>query len=259
MSRDNARAFARVAVLVVLCAPLVSHAELVRCTSKDGKSSVLRKNKCDSPDDIQTPATAAKPIPSAPAASGGGSETAVAMATYHAGDYAKALRIFEPLAQRGDATAQIMMSDAYHRGHGVAQDDKAAYAWARKAADKGDARAQTLVAAMMQDGMGVPKDETGALEWLEKAAMQNNAIAQMAFGMAYVQGRGVPKNEPMGLSWIRKSAEGGNRDAQALIGLAYGEGRPGWPRDEEKAVSWLQKAAAQGDANSRAMLKKMGR
>ena len=36
-------------------------AELVRCTSKDG-SSVIRRDKCDSPDDVRTPVTAKSPV-----------------------------------------------------------------------------------------------------------------------------------------------------------------------------------------------------
>ena len=48
-------------------------------------------------------------------------------------------------AEKGDASAQCEMGDAYYEGTGVAQDREAAVSWYRKAAEQGDARAQYVI------------------------------------------------------------------------------------------------------------------
>lgn len=49
-------------IALLVCFPLVANAELVRCTSADGKSSILQRGKCASPDDIQASITATVPL-----------------------------------------------------------------------------------------------------------------------------------------------------------------------------------------------------
>lgn len=209
------------AALLIVAAALDAQAELVRCTSKDGRSSVIRKDKCDSPDDVREPVTARSGVRAAPApaaapdaAPAAGSD---AMAAYKAGDYVRARQLFEPLARNGDALAQIMMSDIYKSGRGVPQDDRAAYTWARKAGDQGDPRGQALVASLMQAGRGTPRDDAGALAWLEKSAMQGFAIGQTALGYAFLTGLGTPKDEAMAAFWLRKAAAQGNADAAGML------------------------------------------
>ena len=49
-------------LMLLVSLPIVAHAEFVRCTSADGKSSTLQRGKCASPDDTQTPVTPTKPL-----------------------------------------------------------------------------------------------------------------------------------------------------------------------------------------------------
>ena len=56
---------------------------------------------------------------------------------YDKGDYATALREFEPLAERGDASAQYNLGMMYTIGRGVPQGDKTAAKWYRLAAEQG--------------------------------------------------------------------------------------------------------------------------
>jgi hypothetical protein len=191
-------------------AAVPASAELVRCTSKDGKSSVIRKNKCDSPDQIRTPVTATAPVP---ASAGPAAPADDPIAAYESGDYVRARALLEPRANAGDPTAQLFMGDLYKNGRGVPKDEEAAYAWTRMAADQGDARGQTALAAMMQAGSGTPRDDAGALVWLEKAAQQELALAQSALGFAYLTGRGTPEDEEKGLFWLRKAAAQGDAGA----------------------------------------------
>jgi TPR repeat protein len=210
---ERSMAVRRLGALLVLpfaFVALPASAELVRCTSKDGKSSVIRKNQCDSPDWIRTPVTATAP------ASSSARPTAPAddpMAAYESGDFVRARELLEPRANAGDPTAQLFMGDIYKNGRGVPKDEKAAYAWTRKAADQGDARGQAALAAMMQAGSGTPRDDAGALVWLEKSAQQDFALAQSALGFAYLTGRGTPEDEEKGVFWLRKAAAQGDAGA----------------------------------------------
>ena len=58
------------------------------------------------------------------------------------GDYATALREWEPLAEQGDADAQYNLGIMYDEGQGVQQDYKVAVKWYRLAAEQGEANAQ---------------------------------------------------------------------------------------------------------------------
>ena len=49
-----------------------------------------------------------------------------AAAAYKRGDYATAMRLFRPLADDGDASAQVVLGFMYKRGQGVPQDYAAA-------------------------------------------------------------------------------------------------------------------------------------
>jgi len=59
-------------------------------------------------------------------------------AAYQRGDYAKVMRLFRPLADQGNATAQNNLGVMYRDG--CAQ----AFAWFRKSADLGNANAQSI-------------------------------------------------------------------------------------------------------------------
>jgi TPR repeat protein len=73
---------------------------------------------------------------------------------YQRGDYATALREWQPLAKQGQAVAQYQLG---------------------------------LLSA---NGQGVPKDDAEARQWYEKAAAQGHANAQVNLGSLYDYGRG---------------------------------------------------------------------
>ena len=60
-----------------------------------------------------------------------------ALAAYDAGDYQKAFRLWEPLAEQGHAKAQFHLSLMYYKGAGVLRDFVTAYAWVNLAAYNG--------------------------------------------------------------------------------------------------------------------------
>ncbi len=93
-----------------------------------------------------------------------------AEAAYKRGDYATALREFRPLAEQGDADAQVNLGLMYDNGQGVPQDYAKAVKWVRKAAEQGLAKAQYNLGFMYGQGLGVPQDYVQAYMWFKLAA-----------------------------------------------------------------------------------------
>jgi hypothetical protein len=93
----------------------------------------------------------------------------VGQAAYQRHDYATAIQLWRPLADRGDAEAQFRIGLMYVFGTGVPQDYVAAVNWTRKAADRGNAEAQMHLGFMYEAGEGVRQDHAAALRWTRKA------------------------------------------------------------------------------------------
>ena len=98
-------------------------------------------------------------------------------AAYNRGDYATALRLWHPLAEQGNASAQGNLGWMYANGEGVPQDYAAAVAWYRKAAEQGNTSAQTNLGLMYANGQGVPQDDVQAHMWFNLAAAKGHADA----------------------------------------------------------------------------------
>ena len=62
-----------------------------------------------------------------------GSTEEEARSAYEKGDYARAMALTRPLAEKGQAWAQNLLGWLYAEGKGVSQDDKEAVRWYRKA------------------------------------------------------------------------------------------------------------------------------
>jgi uncharacterized protein len=110
-------------------------------------------------------------------------------------------------------------------------------------AEQGNAGAQLFLAKMYMSGQGVPKDADLAVRWFKAAADQGNAEGQFFLGAMYL----LPaKDIPQGLKWLRLSAEQGMADAQLLLGMAYLKGHD-VPHDLVEADMWLELATSRGD------------
>jgi uncharacterized protein len=172
-----------------------------------------------------------------------------AEAAHKKGDYATALRLVRPLAEKGDARAQARLGFMYSDGQGVPKDDAAALSWYRKAAEQGDAIAQITLGAMYFLGLGVPQDYAATASWYRKAAEQGDAKAQLYLGGMYINGQGVPRDDAAAVSWYRKAAERGLAKAQFNLGVMYAIG-DGVPQDYVTAHMWFNLAAAGGDKDA---------
>lgn len=109
-------------------------------------------------------------------------------------------------------------------------------------AEQGNAEAQVLLGNMYLTGRGVLKDPERAVKLFRASAEQGNADAQFFLGSIYL----LPHTDiPEGLKWLRLSAEQGNQDAQLLLGKSYLEGLKELPADPVQADMWFRLAAHQ--------------
>jgi TPR repeat protein len=138
---------------------------------------------------------------------------------YLAGDYAEALRIWQPLGESGNKFAQFSLGSLYFEGAGVEKNYEESAKWFRLAADQGYAPAQFNLGNAYKHGQGVEQDDLKAAEWWRKAAEQEFAPAQFNLGTQYYFGRGVPKDEETAIRWYRRAAENGHVQAQRLFSM----------------------------------------
>jgi len=99
------------------------------------------------------------------------------LAAAEKGDFATALRLWKPLADEGNASAQFNLGLMYDEGHGVAQDYKTAVKWYTLSAEQGTAFAQYNLGNMYYQGKGVAQDYVKAHMWLNIAAIDGDADA----------------------------------------------------------------------------------
>ena len=100
------------------------------------------------------------------------------LSAYNTGDFAAAMRLWRPLADRDDARSQAGVGFLYHRGLGVKPDDVQAAFWLRKAAEQGQAEGQFMLGHLYYFGLGVPQSYAAAYAWCELAQDNGNAEAQ---------------------------------------------------------------------------------
>lgn len=91
------------------------------------------------------------------------------VAAFQRQDYARAFRIFVPLAERGEAVAQTYLGYMYADGYGVPRNYILAAAWLRAASERGYGPAQYMLGLMYDKGQGVPQNYVQAYKWLDLA------------------------------------------------------------------------------------------
>ncbi len=102
------------------------------------------------------------------------------VAAYDGGDYQTAVDIWRPLADEGDAKAQLAVASIYHFGEGLPQNDRLAAMYYRAAAEQGERVAQVILADFYMAGRGIPRDVVGAYLWYDQAARQGDERAASA-------------------------------------------------------------------------------
>ena len=168
-----------------------------------------------------------------------------AMEAWIGGDTAAALELLEPLAEDGDARAQLRLGellesigeseqavelftlavdqgsveartrlgDVYRMGRGLPPDVDQAVALYRAAADDGWSEAEYKLGVCHETGYGMGQDYAMAAVWYGRAARQGESAAQYRLANLYFFGLGVPENPQQALGWYRRAARQGERDA----------------------------------------------
>lgn len=95
-------------------------------------------------------------------------------------DYTTAIRVWTPLAEQGDASAQSYLGLIYYKGTGVLQNYAEAVQWFRLAAEQGNAGAQTYLGVMYYYGESVLQDDVSAHMWYNLAASNGSTTGQEA-------------------------------------------------------------------------------
>jgi TPR repeat protein len=172
---------------------------------------------------------------------------------YKRGDFAIAMREWQPIAEQGDANAQYNLGLLYARGQGVEKNPQEAARWYEKAAEQGVPAAQYNLGVMYANGQGVQASPEQAAKWFLKAAEQGVTDAATGLGNVYQEGEGAFRNYSEAEKWYRKAADEGVASAAHQLGVMYDLGQ-GVERNYPEAMKWYQKAADAGYASAMANL-----
>lgn len=97
------------------------------------------------------------------------------------GNYAKAAKLFKPLAAKGNAVAQFKLAMIYYSGKGVEKNPREAVRLYRLSAEQGHVVAQSNLATMYYRGEGVPQDFVMAHMWKNLAASNAEGERQIRY------------------------------------------------------------------------------
>lgn len=132
---------------------------------------------------------------------------------WESGDYATAVKLWRPLAIKGDADAQFNLAQAYRFGRSVPVDMKAAEDWYRRAAAQGHLQAEdNLGLIMFQNG-----DRQNAMPMIRRSADRGDPRAQYVLATAMFNGDFAEKDWTTAYALMtRASATGLARASSSL-------------------------------------------
>ena len=154
-----------------------------------------------------------------------------ALSFYNKGDYDSAIKLVKPLAEQGNAAAQIRV--------GICFVSKGNYDSAMKLlkplAEQGNIDAQiSLGNCFFKKG-----DYDSAIKLFKPLAEQGNIDAQISLGVCFV----VKGDDDSAIKWLKPLAEQGNTDAQLVLGRCFAD-----KGDYDSAIKLLKPLAEQGNA-----------
>ncbi len=129
------------------------------------------------------------------------------------GDYQHAIEQWRDPAEKGDASAQFNLAQAYRLGRGVPVDMKAAEQWYRKAALQGHADAEDNYGlALFLNGK-----QREAMPWIRKAAARGEPRALYVLGTASFNGDLAEKDWPRAYALLSRASALGISQATASL------------------------------------------
>jgi TPR repeat protein len=100
-----------------------------------------------------------------------------AMHVYGCADYPKALKMFIPLAEKGDRMSQFQVGMMIEQGQGADPNLNQAFDWYMKAAQQGVADAYFALGQIYSRGEIVAKDPVKAFAWFDLAKKGGHSVA----------------------------------------------------------------------------------
>jgi cell division septation protein DedD len=128
-------------------------------------------------------------------------------------DYSRAIAIWRPLAEKGDADASFNLGQAYRLGRGVPLNLAAAKIWFERAANKGHLDAQATLGLLLFDN----GDRAGGLKWLKIAADRGEPRALLVYGTALFNGDAVKQDRVLAYALVSRAAAQGLAPAQETL------------------------------------------
>ena len=184
------------------------------------------------------------------------SSTAVAAKTVRAGieawqrsDYAAAVAIWRPLAEKGDADAAFNLAQAYRLGRGVTVDLASAQKWLEAAARAHHLDAQTTLGLLLFDS----GSRDAAMPWLKRAAERGEPRALLVYGTALFNGDGVARDPVLAYAYVSRAAAQGLEPAKDTL-LQLDTILPVEQRQKGVAIA-LKSAKGKGAAKPKAAAK----
>ena len=117
------------------------------------------------------------------------------LSAFNSGDYATALKLWRPLAERAEPRSEAGIGFMYHRGLGVAVDDREAAVWLGRAAEHGQAEGQLMLGLLFYHGRGVTQSYVRAYAWCELAEDNGNGDATLCRDAALESMSNVEREE----------------------------------------------------------------
>jgi TPR repeat protein len=136
-----------------------------------------------------------------------------ARSAYEAGEYTKALQIFERLSEAGNSIAQYDLSQMYFQGIGTAKSIEQGWIWMNRAADKGNIQAMLELGVRYQASSSLENGEEMAFLWFQKAAMAGSPVGQYNLARLYESGNETPVDLVKAYVWMSLSNKSGNPTA----------------------------------------------
>ncbi|WP_170606149.1 tetratricopeptide repeat protein [Ruegeria arenilitoris] len=127
------------------------------------------------------------------------------------GDMATAVKLWTPLAERGDPQAQYDLGWLYFMRQ--PKDCASAIKWWNKAGNNGHSVAQYNIALAYDTGLCLPKNRSKAAVWYQLAAKRGYAPAQNNLAVLYDNGNGVERNKVKAYMWWTMAIENGHKRA----------------------------------------------
>lgn len=160
-------------------------------------------------------------------------------------DNAAELARLKPLADRGDAAAQLKVGILYAES----RDLFAAARYYKLAADQGQHEAQFRLASLNCNGLGVPKNPGECIRLYRLAADGGVTRAQVNLAARYLMADGTPADYGEAFRLATLAAGKGDSMGQFLLGMCHELGA-GVPKGRDEAVRLYKLSAGQGNTSA---------